>query len=168
MDMIKDTPGERFAVTNDAQAEWAAAKIREARQDTEKWTKYYAQQLDAIRAANEQSEQYFTALLADYYATVPHKRTKTQESYQLPTCKLVIRSRQPEFARDEIALCDYLDRKGRDDLVKITRRADWATIKKTLTVMPDGTCADADGEIIEGVQAIERAPEFVVEMREDG
>ena len=110
---------------------------------------------------------YFAALLADYFETVPHKATKTQESYSLPSCKLVLKAQQPEFNRDEAVLCDYLDKKGRDDLVKITRRADWAALKKTLKVMEDGTCVDADGEVVEGVQAFSRQPEFKVEMKED-
>lgn len=160
----QDTP---FAVDNDQKAEWAARKIREARQDTQKWTEYYERQLSAIRRANEDTEAYFAALLADYFDTVPHKATKTQESYSLPSCKLVLKAQQPEFNRDEAVLCDYLDKKGRDDLVKITRRADWAALKKTLKVMEDGTCVDADGEVVEGVQAFSRQPEFKIEMKED-
>ena len=160
----QDTP---FIVDNDQKAEWAARKIREARQDTQKWTEYYERQLSAIRRANEDTEAYFAALLADYFETVPHKTTKTQESYSLPSCKLVLKAQQPEFNRDEAVLCDYLDKKGRDDLVKITRRADWAALKKTLKVMEDGTCVDADGEVVEGVQAFSRQPEFKVEMKED-
>lgn len=160
----QDTP---FTVDNDQKAEWAARKIREARQDTQKWTEYYERQLSAIRRANEDTEAYFAALLADYFETVPHKATKTQESYSLPSCKLVLKAQQPEFNRDEAVLCDYLDKKGRDDLVKITRRADWAALKKTLKVMEDGTCVDADGEIVEGVQAFSRQPEFKIEMKED-
>ena len=160
----QDTP---FTVDNDQKAEWAARKIREARQDTQKWTEYYERQLSAIRRANEDTEAYFAALLADYFDTVPHKATKTQESYSLPSCKLVLKAQQPEFNRDEAVLCDYLDKKGRDDLVKITRRADWAALKKTLKVMEDGTCVDADGEVVEGVQAFSRQPEFKIEMRED-
>lgn len=160
----QDTP---FIVDNDQKAEWAARKIREARQDTQKWTEYYERQLSAIRRANEDTEAYFAALLADYFETVPHKATKTQESYSLPSCKLVLKAQQQEFNRDEAVLCDYLDKKGRDDLVKITRRADWAALKKTLKVMEDGTCVDADGEVVEGVQAFSRQPEFKIEMKED-
>ena len=160
----QDTP---FTVDNDQKAEWAARKIREARQDTQKWTEYYERQLSAIRRANEDTEAYFAALLADYFETVPHKATKTQESYSLPSCKLVLKAQQPEFNRDEAVLCDYLDKKGRDDLVRITRRADWAALKKTLKVMEDGTCVDADGEVVEGVQAFSRLPEFKIEMKED-
>ena len=159
----QDTP---FIVDNDQKAEWAARKIREARQDTQKWTEYYERQLSAIRRANEDTEAYFAALLADYFETVPHKATKTQESYSLPSCKLVLKAQQPEFNRDEAVLCDYLDKKGRDDLVKITRRADWAALKKMLKVMEDGTCVDADGEVVEGVQAFSRQPEFKIEMKE--
>ena len=160
----QDTP---FIVDNDQKAEWAARKIREARQDTQKWTEYYERQLSAIRRANEDTEAYFSALLADYFETVPHKATKTQESYSLPSCKLVLKAQQMEFNRDEAVLCDYLDKKGLDDLVRITRRADWAALKKTLKVMEDGTCVDADGEVVEGVQAFSRQPEFKIEMKED-
>ena len=133
----------------------------------EAWTEYYERQLSVIRRANEDTEAYFAALLADYFDTVPHKATKTQESYSLPSCKLVLKAQQPEFNRDETVLCDYLDKKGRDDLVRITRRADWAALKKTLKVMEDGTCVDADGEVVEGVQAFSRLPEFKIEMKED-
>ena len=157
----QDTP---FTVDNDQKAEWAARKIREARQDTQKWTEYYERQLSAIRRANEDTEAYFAALLADYFETVPHKATKTQESYSLPSCKLVLKAQQPEFNRDEAMLCDYLDKKGRDDLVKITRRADWAALKKTLKVMEDGTCVDADGEIVEGVTVYETPGIFTVDV----
>ena len=160
----QDTP---FIVDNDQKAEWAARKIREARQDTKAWTEYYERQLSAIRRANEDTEAYFAALLADYFETVPHKATKMQESYSLPSCKLVLKAQQMEFNRDEAVLCDYLDKKGRDDLVKITRRADWAALKKTLKVMEDGTCVDADGEVVEGVQVFSRQPEFKIEMKED-
>ena len=33
--------------------------------------------------------------------------------------------------------------------------------------MEDGTCVDADGEVVEGVQAFSRQPEFKIEMKED-
>lgn len=156
-----------FAVTNDQTAEWAVKKMREAAEDTKRWTEYYDKQLSAIRRANEDTIQRMTAYLADYFDAVPHRKSKTQESYQLPSCKLVRKAQQPEYVRDEEALCRYLDTAGREDLIKITRRADWAAIKKTITVMSDGTCVDEDGTVVEGVQAFPRAPVFAIEIKEE-
>lgn len=157
-----------FAITNDQTAEWAVRKIREAEEDTKRWTEYYDKQLSAIRRANEDTVTRLTAYLADYFESVPHRKTKTQESYQLPSCKLILKARQLEYTRDEEALCNYLERTGRTDMIRITRRADWAALKKSVTVLPDGSCADEDGDIIEGLQAVAREPEFVVDIKTEG
>lgn len=165
--MITMQDGIPFAITNDQTAEWAAKKICEARADTIRWTQYYEQQLSAIRRANDDTIERMTAYLADYFDSVPHRATKTQESYQLPSCKLVRKQQQPEYVRDEEKLCEYLDRTGREYLIKITRRADWAAFKKSVTVLSDGTCVDADGDVIEGVQAFAREPMFTVDIKEE-
>lgn len=156
---------ERFVVANDAQAEWAIAKIRQVRAETKRWTEYYGQQLAAIRAENEATERYMLALLEGYFDIVPHKHSRTQESYQLPGGKLVRKQQKPEFSRDEEALCGWLEDNGYRDMVQtvVTHRADWAALKPMLKAMGDGAVATQDGEIVDGVTAYARADKFMVE-----
>ena len=35
-------------------------------------------------------------MLGEYFKTVPHKKTKTQEAYQLPSGKLILKKQEPE------------------------------------------------------------------------
>ena len=98
---------------------------------------------------------------------VPHKRTKTQESYQLPGGKLVRKQQAPEYLRDEAALLPWL-KQNAPELVKVTETPDWATLRKRLIIAPDGeTVATEDGEIVPGVKAVQRPEVFRVETKEE-
>ena len=49
-----------FEIDCDSMAEWAMRKIAEARNDTLKWQQHFADQLESIRKANEETEAFFT------------------------------------------------------------------------------------------------------------
>ena len=158
---------EPFRVTDDKAAEWCIRKIREAQNEKQRWRDYYAEQQRKIDQEADNSIGYFEALLADYFDSVPHKRTKTQESYQLPGGKLVRRQQAPEYQRDEAALLPWL-RVNAPDLIKVTEAADWAALKKRLIIAPDGeTVATEGGEIVPGVKAVQRPEVFRVETKEE-
>ena len=161
------TASEPFRVTDDKSAEWCIRKIREARAEKQRWAEYYREQQRKIDQEADGTIGYFEALLADYFDSVPHKRTKTQESYQLPGGKLVRRQQAPEYQRDETALLPWL-KENAPALVKVTEVADWAALKKQLVIATDGeTVATEDGEIVPGVKAIQRPEVFRVEIKED-
>lgn len=157
---------EPFRVTDDKAAEWCIRKIREAQNEKQRWRDYYAEQQRKIDQEADNSIGYFEALLADYFEIVPHKRTKTQESYQLPGGKLVRRQQAPEYQRDEAALLPWL-KQNAPEMVRVTETADWAALKKKLVIAPDGaTVATEDGEIVPGVTATNRPDIFKIEIRE--
>lgn len=161
------TASEPFRVTDDKSAEWCIRKIREARAEKQRWAEYYREQQRKIDQEADGTISYFEALLADYFDSVPHKRTKTQESYQLPGGKLVRKQQAPEYQRDETALLPWL-KENAPALVKVTESADWAALKKQLVIAPDGeTVATEDGEIVPGVKAVQRPDVFRVEMNEE-
>ena len=161
------TASEPFRVTDDKSAEWCIRKIREARAEKQRWAGYYREQQRKIDQEADGTISYFEALLADYFDSVPHKRTKTQESYQLPGGKLVRKQQAPEYQRDDAALLPWL-KENAPALVKVTEAADWAALKKQLVIAPDGeTVATEDGEIVPGVKAIQRPEVFRVEMKEE-
>lgn len=161
------TASEPFRVTDDKSAEWCIRKIREARAEKQRWAEYYREQQRKIDQEADGTIGYFEALLADYFDMVPHKRTKTQESYQLPGGKLVRKQQASEYQRDEAALLPWL-KENAPALVKVTEAADWAALKNQLVIAPDGeTVATEDGEIVPGVKAIQRPEVFRVEMKEE-
>lgn len=161
------TASDPFRVTDDKSAEWCIRKIREARAEKQRWAEYYREQQRKIDQEADGTISYFEALLADYFDSVPHKRTKTQESYQLPGGKLVRKQQAPEYQRDDAALLPWL-KQNAPALVKVTESADWAALKKQLVIAPDGeTVATEDGEIVPGVKAIQRPEVFRVEMKEE-
>lgn len=158
---------ERFMVQDDAAAEWCLKKIREAEKDRQKWREHYAEQLRKIEESTDETVSYFTGLLAEYFDKVPHKVAKTQESYALPTAKLVRKQQQPQYDLDDEKVIIWLSDAGRQDLLKTKVSVDWAKLKKLVTITPDGqNVMTADGEIIDGITVTMRPDVFKVEMED--
>lgn len=156
-----------FHVTDDKAAEWCMKKIREAEADRAMWKAHYEAQMEKVNKAADESISYFTAKLEEYFANVPHKATKTQESYTLPGGKLIRKKQQPKFDTDDEALVPWLEENFMSQLVKVKKSADWAELKKVVSVTPDGEhVATDEGEIIPGVTVTQRPDVFKVEMEE--
>ena len=152
-----------FHVTDDKAAQWCMQKIMEAETDRAMWKAHYEAQMEKVNKAADESIAYFTGKLEEYFATVPHKATKTQESYTLPGGKLVLKQQQPKFKTDDDKLVPWLEANGRTGLVKIKKSADWATLKKSLNFVGENAVT-VDGEIVPGVKVEQRPDVFKVEM----
>lgn len=159
---------EEFTVTDDAAAEWCMKKIRKIEADRAMWKAHYEAQMEKVNKAADDDVAYFTAKLEEYFANVPHKTTKTQESYTLPGGKLIRKKQQPEFETDDEALVPWLEENFMSQLVKVKKSADWAALKKVCSVTPDGEhVATDEGEIIPGVTVTQRPDVFKVEMEDE-
>ena len=159
---------EEFTVTDDAAAEWCMKKIKEAESDRAMWKAHYDAQMEKVNKAADETINYFTAKLEEYFANVPHKATKTQESYTLPGGKLIRKKQQPKFETDDEALVPWLEDNFLGQLVKVKKTADWAALKKVCSVTPDGEhVATDEGEIIPGVTVTQRPDVFKVEMEDE-
>ena len=150
-----------FEVDDDGKAEWCLKKIAEAEAEKARWKEHYAAQLDRVSARLDGSIGYFKAKLFEYFNTVPHKTTKTQESYALPGGKLIMKKQQPKFEKDNDVLVAWLESSGMGDLVKVSKTADWAGLKKGVTVHGENLLT-RDGEIVPGVTVIELPDVFEV------
>lgn len=153
---------EPFAVRDDKTAEWCLQKIREAKAEKQMWADYYAAQKKSVDAEADRTIAFFEAALEDYFAIVPHKKAKTQESYSLPGGKLVRKHQPPEYIRDDAALLPWL-RDNMADCIRTAETVDWAELKQRLTITPGGALSDDNGEIVPGVQAVARPDVFRVE-----
>ena len=154
---------DNFRITNDQQAEWAINKIKEAKIDNEKWAAFYAERLAAVKEANAATIAAMEGYLADYFVTVPHKVTKTQESYQLPGGKLVLKAQQPEYDRDEARVIGWCKENGHADCVNVKETLNWAELKKRCQQSGQSMIDPSTGEEIPGITVNERPAKFGVE-----
>lgn len=156
---------QEFVVTDDGTAEWCILKIRETERVKEKWRKHYETQLKRVTESADNTIAYMTAKLQEYFESVPHKATKTQESYTLPSGKLILKRQQPKFDLDEEALIPWLESEQRGDLVKVKKSVDWAALKKEVVYGDDSAYATTiDGEVIPGVTVTHRPDAFEVKL----
>ena len=156
---------------SDAKAGWAMEKIRQARKDRDMWVSWYKEKIAEIEAQTDANTANLEHMLFEYFSTVPHKKTKTQESYSFPGGKLVLKLQQPEFKRDEKAVIDWLKETKNEQFIKVKEELDWAALKAACGVVDGkliaGETVNEDGEIIQivvpGVDVVEREPKFVVD-----
>ena len=155
-----------FVVTDDSSAEWCIKKIREAQENVAKWRAHYDQQMQRIENEANSTISFMTAKLEEYFEKVPHKETKTQQSYKLPSAKLVRKQQQPRFDIDDDITVKWLEDNHLDDLVKIKKTADWSSIKKRFTVNGYAVISE-DGEIVPGIAVTQREDIFKVELEDE-
>lgn len=85
---------EPFVIDNDWKAEWAMRKIAEEEAEKNRLVEICQQAIDEYQAkidvynkSLENKTSYLRSLLAQYFETVPHKKTKIQETYLKETMK---------------------------------------------------------------------------------
>jgi hypothetical protein len=161
-----------WQVDSDQAAEWCLRKIREAKAEKEKWTDFYMAQLKKVCDREEARIAFFEEKLKAYFEAVPHKVTKTQESYPLPTGRLILKEQKPEWTHDDSTLLPWV-KVNAPELVKTQESVDWAALKKDLMMLdlsdeeeaPRIRVCNSDGLIVPGVTVTERPDKFVVEVK---
>ena len=153
---------EGFVIDTDAKAQWALDKIHEARKDRDMWVKWYTDKIAEIKAQTDFDTMNLERMLAEYFATVPHKKSKTQETYPLKGGKLILKTQNPEYKRDDKTVIDWLKKNNMTEFVKVKEELDWAGLKDKTAAL-DGNIVTEDGEIVPGIEVIEREPKFMVD-----
>ena len=154
---------EEFVIDSDMKANWALQKIAEARADRDSWIAWYQDKIEEIKAQTDYNTANLEAMLERYFATVKHKVTKTQESYPLKNGKLILKKQNPEYKRDDKTAIAWLKENGGESYIKIEEKLDWSTLKGD-TEAVGGQIVTMDGEIVPGIEVIEREPRFTVEV----
>ena len=113
--------GERapFRITDDRCADWAIRKIADERSEYDRLKALADEQIAAInekvaaaRKRMENGTSYLTSCLADFFATVPHKETKTTEKYRLLSGTLTFKKGTTKTKLDETKLVPWLKANG--------------------------------------------------------
>ena len=158
-----------FKIDTDQKAEWALNIIREEQAEAQRLINvcnsqilYYQSELKRVQDKLENKTGNLKAMLFDYFQTVPKKSSKTQETYSLPSGKLKLKYPQPEYKRDDATLVKWLKERDMTEYIKVSESPKWGELKKTVQVAGDKACID--GEIIDGIQVVERQPVFDIEI----
>lgn len=167
MSMVEYAQETRWEIADDQGAEWAVQKMMDAQADTEKWKAHFDAQLAGIKRQNDETIARMEAYLEDYFDRVPHKTSKTQESYALPSAKLIRKAQQPLYKRDDDQLLQWLADNA-PDLVRAKWEPNWAELKKRFTAIGGQAVIPDTGEIIPGITVEERGAKFVVAVTGKG
>ena len=151
-EIAEEAGDQRFVIDDDGKANWAVQKIKEAQAEIENWKQYYSGALKKIERRQQGRISYLTYLLRKYFESVPHKVTKTQASYQLPSGNLVLKHPGPKYETDDAALLDWLKSNQMTDFIKVKTKEKpmWGELKKTVTISGENVVTE-DGEIVPGV-----------------
>ena len=155
-----------FSVNDDSTAEWCVRQIKAAEAEKDLWKAHYKEELDKIIARQDRIIERMEFYLEQYFRKVPHTIAKTQESYRLPSAKLVVKKQQPEWNQDDEVLTPWV-RTNYPSLIK--ESVSWGDFKKKLVIHDneDGEriIATEDGLIVPGVTATDREDVFKVEVK---
>ena len=151
-----------FVIDNDQKADWAVRRIAELEADTQKWKDYYKGQSERVAQSNQQSIDYFTALLESYFETVPHKATKTSERYKLPSGVLVRKAQAPEYERDDAQIIAWCAENA-PSCVENVPKLKWAALKGLIEENNGQAIDEITGEVVPGIKIIPRDPVFAVQ-----
>lgn len=166
---------EVFIIDNDQKADWAIRKIKEAQEERDRLLKIAEErlaelneQIEGINLAYENSANYFKGALRAYFETeyVKKKETKTQQSYQLLSGKLVFKKPAVKIVKpkDETALMSYLEANEFNEFIETKKTTKWAEFKKTITIdESSGKVVSTDtGELLQFIETEQTEGQFDV------
>lgn len=171
LDDGQDEYGKEFKIDNDKKADWALNIIAEERKEAERLKELAKQQIEEIeikiKYIEEKSERktaFLKSCLAQYFETVPHKATKTQETYKLLSGSLIFKLPKQNMVKDDDKLLEYFHSNGMEEFIKTKESPAWAEFKKQLEVIDGNVIDTATGDIIDAVKVEESAGIFDVKI----
>lgn len=164
-------PPAPFRIADDDVADWAIKKIAEKKAEYDRLKDLADREIERITMKVEQARRRFeadssflTGRLADYFQTVPHKKTKTTEKYNLLHGTLTMKIGGAAFTRDDTKLVAWLKENGHGELVKVKEEPAWGDLKKQLEVVGSVAVIKETGEILEGVEVTQAPDTFKVDI----
>lgn len=165
---------ELWKIENDSDAEFIIEKCNEDLTEINRFRLSLEEKLEEIRDKLNKlkdEEDYVinrrNSFLAEYFETIDNKfkkKTKTQEKYRLPSGEIIKKYPSPEFKRDESRLLKWLDDNDLREYSEIKITPKWGELKKVTQVVNGQVIYTETGEIVEGVELIERPP--AIEFKE--
>ena len=165
-DIIDEQASGEWSITDDKAADWAIEEIKYAKEEYDRLAdianqkiQFIHDQLEKEKGKYERQTTYLKAKLSEYFNGVKHKKTKTQESYQLLSGKLVKKLGGFKAVYDEEALLNHLKHEGLFGYIKTTEKISWGEYKKRLALTEAGAIDTETGEKVEVID-VEKQPDI--------
>ena len=146
-------PEDRFVIDNDKKADWAIEQIKEKEAERDRLIELAQAKIEDLKLQIEElnvkcinETVYFKGALAEYFNTVPHKETKTQESYQLLSGKLIYKKPSVKINHDDEKLIEWLND---TEYVETKKSLKWGEYKKHLVISGNDVIDGETGEVVE-------------------
>jgi len=140
---------------NEKLAESEIEDIQKEIDEVQKW-------LDEENDKLQNSIDFFESILYSY-ALELRKEDQELKTHKLPFGKLQFRSKRPKWNYDNAKLLDFIT-SNYGELVKVKESVDKRKLKQMTEVVSGKVVVKDTGEIVEGVEVVERDEEFQVKV----
>lgn len=162
---------EGFIIDDDNKADWAIRKIREEKEELDRLD-FIANSLieetrlkiDSQKKLFENKTNFLKTKLYEYFKKVETKKSKTQEKYKLLSGTLVKKIGGQKLEPNKEELTRWLKENKYNDFIKIKEDIDWLELKKEVTISNNKVVIKETGEIIEGINIVEKQDTFEVKI----
>lgn len=155
---------EGWSIGNDSAADWAVKKIAEENEEIDRLIAIAQNDISRLNerimeyeARREKKTGFLKSKLWAYFQQVKTKETKTQQSYELLSGKLVYKKPARKMIPNKEMLIAKCKADGMIDYIKTKEELDWANYKKFCDINGDNVVDVRTGEVIEGIE-IEDVP----------
>lgn len=147
---------QQFTIDTAPKANWAIKKIKEARQrrdifnlSAQEEINYLRDQINDNNKKYESETFYLREALIGYMNNLPTKKSKTQESIEFPSGKLIRKFAKQVLKQEDEKLMEYLEKEKEYDYIRIKKETMWGEFKKLLTIQDGKVVRKDTGEILD-------------------
>ena len=162
---------EPFKIKDLNGANWAFRKLKAIEEQEKEIKRLADKEFDRIDewlktelARTDRDKGYFEGLLTAYLITEREKDPKFKVS--TPYGKVSTRKQQPNFEYDVNKFINWAIDNERADLIKVTKTPIKAEVKKVFEVHEGRLIDPETGEIVEGVEVVDRPDSVIIKIAE--
>ncbi|WFD08732.1 host-nuclease inhibitor Gam family protein [Tepidibacter hydrothermalis] len=171
---VSEEERETWKIDNDNTADWALDKIKESREEYERFEKVAMAKIEQIKSVLDQERKksdnetsFFESKLREYVETLKMKETKTQKTYALPSGKIVIKKDKSDFKINKDSVLENIKAlEGYEDYIKVKEDLAWGDLKKNLVIDNGNIINKITGEVleVEGLEVEVKAGKFEIKF----
>ena len=167
---------EGFVIDNDSKASWALRKIRHMKEKQKENEELAESQIEKIQKEIDEIKEWldkengkiqdnidFLKNKLKSYAMELKEENPDLKTHNLPFGALKFRKRRPKWNYDEDKLLKFA-KSSLQEAVKVKKKVDKRKLKKKAKVVGNKAVITESGEIIEGVNIVQRPEKFKIDV----
>jgi len=169
---------DHFIIDNDPKANWALRKIRHLKQKKKENQEFADEEIEAIQKEIDEVNQwlesenesldndieYMEGMLRGYAEKLKADDPELK-THKLPFGQLQFRKQRDKWKYDNDKLLEFAE-KNLVDTIKIKKQVDKRKLKKKIKVVGSKAVVADTGEVIEGIEVIQRGEKFKIKVKE--